>query len=111
MTRVISGDMQTMSLPVYNCVFIRSMLASSKRFFSKSSLEKARITDTPVRISRDTRFILSTSFCIILNFGMDNLIRMNTSAIIVTTATTISQFRPVSVVEIMMIPPIARIGE
>ena len=43
------------------------------------------MTIRPVRISRVTRFSLSTSFCISLNFGMET---ENTTPIKVSTAIT-----------------------
>ena len=57
------------------------LVGLSNRSAACLSVRKARITGSPVRISRVTRFSLSTRFCRILNFGI---------ATINNTATTIT---------------------
>lgn len=51
-------------LKKYMSIPIRFLLAVSKRSSSNCSRENARMTGSPVKISRDTRFRRSTSFCI-----------------------------------------------
>ena len=51
------------------------------------------------------------SFCIILNFGKANAIRMQMTMAITTTASTITQLIEALVCETMMMPPIAKMGE
>ena len=70
MTNIIDGIMKVMTRFVKSCVRIRSVLASSKRSSSVFSLPNARTTISPVRISLETRFSRSTSFCMLLNFGI-----------------------------------------
>ena len=67
---IIPGIIKVMTRLVNSIVFVRSLFATSKRSSSFFSLPKARMTERPVRISLDTRLILSTSFCINWNFGM-----------------------------------------
>ena len=104
------GIISAMVLEVNNCVFISLVLASSKRFSSYFSLPNARITESPVKISLDTRFSPSTNFCIIWNFGMATII--NTIIIINTasTASTIIQTMEVVVFITLKIAPIPIIG-
>ncbi len=51
------------------------------------------------------------SFCIILNFGRANAMRMKMTMAITTTASTITQLMEALVCETMMMPPMARMGE
>ena len=67
---IIPGIINVITRFANNVVLVRSLLAASKRSSSVSSRPNARITESPVRISRETRLIRSTNFCINLNFGM-----------------------------------------
>jgi len=87
--RLMSGNIAVNTLPTKRVVLVNSWLALSKRCSSKSCLLKARTTIRPERFSRITRFMRSTSFCIILNFGsasvkasMMNMIKMPTASAI-----------------------------
>ena len=66
----VGGVLKVMTRLVNSIVFVRSLFATSKRSSSFFSLPKARMTERPVRISLDTRLILSTNFCINWNFGI-----------------------------------------
>ncbi len=70
MISIIPGIINVITRLVNSIVFVSARFASSKRSSSRSSLLNARITESPVRISRATRLIPSTSFCISLNFGI-----------------------------------------
>ena len=107
---IISGIMKFIILPVKSWVSIRSLFALSNRFSSYFSRLKARITDTPVRISLDTRFSRSTSFCIILNLGIAICMRSRTISMMTRTATPMIHPIPVRVPATLMIPPIPMIG-
>ena len=67
---IIPGIINVMTRFVNSMVFVRSLFAASKRFSSSVSLPNARMTESPVKISLDTRLILSTSFCISLKRGI-----------------------------------------
>ena len=67
---IMPGIIKVMTRLVNSVVPVSSRFAVSKRSSSLSSLPNARITESPVRISRETRLMLSTSFCIFLNFGI-----------------------------------------
>ena len=67
---IIPGIIKVMTRLVNNIVFVRFLFATSKRSSSFFSLPNARITERPVKISLDTRLILSTNFCINWNFGI-----------------------------------------
>ena len=110
MISIIIGIIHAIMRLVYNCVSMSSVLASLKRSFSCSSRENARITGIPVKISRETRFMRSTSFCIILNFGIENFISTITTLMITATATTMIQLMDASVLVTMIIPPMASTG-
>ena len=70
MIKVIAGIKNTITRFVNNCVLLTSIFALSKRFFSKSSVPKARITVMPFKFSLATKFNLSINFCMILNLGI-----------------------------------------
>ena len=103
---IIAGIIKDMALLVNSCVFIKSLLAASKRSSSCFSLLKARITGIPVRISLATRFSRSTSFCIILNFAISTITRQK----MVPTATAIIQVIEVFVCSTLIMPPIPMMG-
>ena len=110
MISVMPGIMKVMVRLVNSWVFIRSLLAASKRSSSNFSRLNARMGMMPVKISRLTRFSRSTSFCMILNLGMATCISTNTSASSSATASTMIQDRPVSVPATRTMPPMPRIG-
>ena len=110
MIRVIKGIMATMARLVNSWVPISSRLAASKRFSSKDSRLNARTGITPVRISRLTRFSLSTSVCMILNLGMATLIRTVMSRSRAATSSTMIQARPVLPWVTCITPPMPRMG-
>ena len=110
MMSIMSGIMKVITRLVNSCVFIRRVLASSKRASSCCSRPNARMTGKPVSSSRDTRFTRSMSFCMILNFGMATF--MSTPMITAMAATAAMMIQPMdrSVRAIMMMPPMARMG-
>ena len=95
---------------VNSIVFVRSLFASSKRFSSSVSLPNARITESPVKISLDTRLILSTSFCISLKRGIVTAINTITYPRITRIARIMIHPIPAPVWMIFKTPPIPRIG-
>ena len=107
---IIAGIINDITRLVKSCVFIRSRLAPAKRFSSNLSLENARITGTPVRISLETKFRRSTSVCIFLNLGMVTDINIPTNKIILPTATPIIHPIPVLVPITLTTPPIPIMG-
>ena len=82
----MDGCISVMTRLVNSCVLFSLSLATSNRFSSSFSLPKARITESPVRISRETRFRPSTSFCMIRNFGSVTAKRTATNAMIIRIA-------------------------
>ena len=104
------GIANVMTLLTNNVFFVRSLFASSNLSSSRSSLPNALITGIPVSISLDTRFTLSTSVCITLNFGMAMTIsvpmRITTAAI----PMNITQPIPAPFSATLTIPPIESIG-
>ena len=67
MISIIVGIINVIALFTNKFVFIRSILALSKRSSSCFSVLNARITESPVRISLVTKFNRSISFCKISN--------------------------------------------
>ncbi len=65
----------------------------------------------PLRDSLVTRFSLSTSFCISLNFGRATEKISITTPIRIITATAIIQLRDMLLFKAIMIPPIPMMGE
>ena len=110
MIRVIKGIMATMARLVNSWVPISSLLALSKRSSSKVSRLNARTGITPVRISRLTRFSLSTRACMILNFGIAMFIRNTMRQSSRTTSSTMIQARPVLPCTTWSTPPMPRMG-
>ncbi len=110
MISIMAGIMNVITRLVNSCVFIKRVLASSKRASSNCSRPNARMTDRPVSVSRDTRFTRSMSFCMILNFGMATFISTTSTQPMMTTATMTIQPMERSVRAIMMMPPMAKIG-
>ena len=92
MIKVMQGIINVMTRLVNNIVFVSFLLALSKRSSSFFSLPNARITESPVRISLETKLTPSTSFCINLNFGMATTIKNSTRAIIAATARPMRAF-------------------
>ena len=110
MISIIPGIITAMTRLVNSCVFIRSLFASSKRSSSFFSRPNARITESPVRISRDTRFRRSTSTCIILNLGIATNTRKAIRHKRHATATTMIHPIPELVLITFMTPPTPIIG-
>ena len=108
--RVIKGIMAAITRLVNSWVRIRSVLAASKRASSCCSRLNARMGIMPVKISRDTRFSRSTSFCMILNLGMANCINTVISASNKATASTMIQVRLEPACATWMMPPMPRMG-
>ena len=107
---IIPGIINVITLFVKSIVLVRSLFASSNLSSSFFSLPNARITESPVRISLETRLILSTSFCISLNLGIAADISIMTYPSITTTASTIIHPMPAPVCITFNTPPIPRIG-
>ena len=110
MMSVINGIMATIVRLVNSWVFIRSVLALSKRFSSNSSRLNARMGIMPVRISRLTRFSRSTKTCICLNFGMATFIKTAMSASSAATATKMIHSSPVLPLATCIMPPMPKMG-
>ena len=110
MMSVMPGNMNIIARLVKSCVRMRSPLARSNRSCAMSSRRKARTTCTPVRLSRDTRFTRSMSFCMIRNFGYVMPKSVATSPTSSAMASTIIQLIETFVVEIITMPPMARMG-
>ena len=110
MISIIIGIMKVIALFTNRFVFVRSRFAPSKRFSSYFSVLNARITGSPVSISRLTRFSRSTWFCTILNFGMTTTNSTITTITIRPTAMPIIQDISTFVLNTFQIPPIAMIG-
>ena len=110
MMRVIKGIMATMARLVNNWVPISWRLALSKRSSSNFSRLNARTGITPVRISRLTRFSLSTKVCMILNFGMAKFIKKAMRVSSSTTSSTMIHARPVLPCTTWKMPPMPRMG-
>ena len=106
----IPGIINVITRFVKSCVRVSSRFASSNRFSSSFSRPNALITLRPVSISRDTRFTLSTSVCMILNFGIAMPTSVNINTRIAITATAIIHSIPDFVFATFMIPPIPTIG-
>ena len=106
----IPGIIKVMTRFVNSCVRVSSRLASSNRFSSSFSRPKALITERPVRISRETRFTLSTRVCIILNLGIAMPTSVKIKTMMATTAIAITHSMPDLVCATLMIPPIPTIG-
>ena len=64
----------------------------------------------PVRISRETWFSLSTSFCMMRNLGMTRLNISSITPISAATASTIIQLRLLLVWATRQMPPMPRMG-
>ena len=107
---IMTGIMNVITRLTNRLVLVRFWLAVSNRFSSVFSLPNARITDSPVRISRETRFTRSTSVCIFLNFGMAMDIRTPTMPRMTSTAKAMTQPMPAPVLTTFRIPPIPKIG-
>ena len=106
----IPGIIKVMTRFVKSCVRVSSRLASSNLFSSSFSRPNALITERPVRISRETRFTLSTRVCIILNFGIAMPTSVKIKTMMATTAIAITHSMPDLVCATLMIPPIPTIG-
>ena len=107
---IMPGIINVITLFVKSIVFVRSLFASSNLSSSFFSLPNARITESPVRISLETRLILSTSFCISLNLGIAADISTMTYPSITAIASTIIHPMPAPVCTTFNTPPIPRIG-
>ncbi len=106
----IPGIINVMTRFVKSCVRVSSLFAASKRFSSSFSRPNALITLRPVRISRETRFTLSTRVCMILNFGIAIPTSVKMKIMIAITATAITHSIPDFVLATFTIPPIPMIG-
>ena len=109
-TSIIVGIINVMARLTNKFNFVRSLLALSKRSSSCFSVWNARITGSPVRISRLTRFSLSTMFCTILNFGITTMKSTATTMTISSTARPMIQNISTFVLDTFKIPPIAITG-
>ena len=107
---IISGIIVIITRATNNPVLVRSRLAISKRPASSSCLLKARMTIMPERFSRVTRFILSMSSCINLNFGteIENTIRINPRSTMTARAISHHMLGLLSIARIT--PPTPMIG-
>ena len=110
MISIIPGIINVIMRLVKSVVLVRLRFASSKRSSSFFSRPNARITESPVRISLDTRLMLSTSFCISLNFGIAADTNTITYPRITIIASAITQPIPAPVFMTFSTPPIPRIG-
>lgn len=91
-------------------VLVKFRLALSNRSSSCFSVLNARMTGSPVRISRVTRLSLSTSFCMRLNFGMATANSTSTIAMIASTATPMIQAIDELVFITLITPPTPMMG-
>ena len=107
---IIIGIINVITRLVNKVLFANAVFASAKRFSSCFSVEKARITGKPVKISLVTKFNRSINFCIKLNFGIATTINTNTIIKIVPTAAAIIQAISTFVFNTLITPPIPRIG-
>ena len=110
MVSIIAGIMQVITRLTNRLVLVKSLLTPSKRFSSYFWVPKARITHKPDRISRETRFSLSTSFCISLNRGIVILKSTTTRLSTATTATPMTQNMELFFCKAMTHPPTATMG-
>ena len=106
MISIIVGIINVIALFTNKFVFIRSILALSKRSSSCFSVLNARITESPVRISLVTKFNRSISFCKILNFGIATLNNTKITNMIAITPIAIVHVIFALVVNTLKIPPI-----
>ena len=109
-TNIISGIINVIARFTNKFVFVSALFASSKRSSSYFCVPNARITESPVRISRLTRFSLSTWFWISLNFGITTRNKNPTITIITATASPMIHDMSTFVWKTFQIPPIAIIG-
>ena len=94
---IMPGIIKVITRLVNSCVFFKFSLAISKRSSSVFSLTKALITESPVKISLETRFRLSTSVCMSLNLGIAIETSRSTNPIITSTAIAIIHPMPAPV--------------
>ena len=107
---IIVGIIKVIHLLTNRFVFVSLWFASSKRSSSCFSRLNARITGIPVRISRVTRFSLSTRVCSIVNLGIATWNRTTITTRIRTTARPRIHVIEESVFNTRITPPIPRIG-
>ena len=107
---IMVGIINVMARLTNKFVFVRFLFASSNLFSSCFSVLNARITGSPVKISRLTRFNRSTRSCTILNFGITTKNNTATTNTINPTASAIIQDISTFVWNTFVIPPIAIIG-
>ena len=110
MISIIIGIINVMARFTNKLVLVRSLFALSNRSSSCFSVLNARIAGSPVRISRVTRFSLSTRFCRILNFGIATINNTATTITIRITPSTMIHDMLTFVWRTLKIPPIAMIG-
>ena len=110
MISVIAGIINAIARFTKRFVFVRSLLASSNRSSSCFSVENARMTGIPVRISREIRFRRSIFFCSTLNFGMTNANSTTITAATIAVPRTMIQLKYELVFMTFIMPPTARNG-
>ena len=94
---IIAGNSADIVLLTKSWLFLKVTFSLSNRSSSCFSRPNTRITETPVKSSRVTRLTLSTSFCIILNFGITKNVIIPSNNPNKPTPTAIIQVIPVSV--------------
>ena len=107
---IIVGIIKVMARFTNRLARVRSLLASSNRSSSCFSVPKARMTESPVRISLLTRFSRSTKFCRIRNFGITTANSTATNRKISTTARAMIHDISTFVWNTFQMPPIAMMG-
>ena len=107
---MMTGNIVTKTRPIFRLSFVRAVLASVKRFDSKSSRPKARTTRMPAICSRSSPLMLSSFCCIFLNSGMSSAAMTATTTASTATATMTSHDIPASWRSAMITPPTAMIG-
>ena len=104
------GIMKLIVLLINKSVSVNFLLASAKRASSWCSLLKALITGRPVKISLVTKFNLSTSFWIILNFGIAMTNKASITTMIAPIPKPMILVIPALVEWALITPPTAIIG-
>ena len=108
MTSIILGIIIPIKRLTNKLVLVNLIFALSNRSSSCFSVPNVLITGIPVIISLDTRFILSISFCILLNFGIAKPNKMPIKTKITINAIPIIQFKGLSLT--LMNAPIPMMG-
>ena len=104
------GIMSANRRPTLSVVVVRSMLATSKRCSSYTVRSKARMTRTPLSISRVTWLMRSIFFCIDMKSGMARVITRPMKTPMTGMATRMTAESGTLRRSAMMMPPMAIIG-